>query len=76
MQEQGRGMRAGPRLLDLWERLQAYALACVPSEVADHLGKAQKEGLLALRSYLDRWIERIDERVERAKEYRGRASDQ
>lgn len=71
MQEQSRGRRT-PRLMDLLGRAQACVLACLPSEVADHLSKAQKEGMLALRSYLDQCIERIDERVERAKEYRDR----
>lgn len=71
MQEQSRRGQ-GPRLSDLVDRMQAFLLACVPGEVADHLSNAQKEGLLALRSYLDRCIERVDERVDRAKEYRGR----
>ncbi len=75
MQEESRGRRATPRLMDLMDRVQACVLACLPSEVAEHLSKAQKEGMLAVRSYLDYCIERIDERVERAKEYREQGPD-
>lgn len=32
----------------------------VPSEVRDHLRAARKEQLLAARSFLDHWIERLD----------------
>jgi hypothetical protein len=33
-----------------------------PSEARDHMRAARKEQLLAVRSFLDHWIEKIEER--------------
>ena len=40
-------------------------LGCVPRETAEHLINAQKEGILAVRSLLDRGIEALDSDMKR-----------
>jgi septal ring factor EnvC (AmiA/AmiB activator) len=47
--------RAQRRLADLLSDI-------FPSEVRTHLKAAQREQLMAARSFLDHWIERMDER--------------
>lgn len=55
---------------DPLERLLGDA---IPPEVRDHLRAARKEQLLAARSFLDHWIERLD-RKPMPKERRRRES--
>jgi hypothetical protein len=49
--------RANAGLLDAWDTLLG---AVLPTEVRGHLRAARKEQLLAVRSMVDIWIERVD----------------
>ncbi len=42
------------------EAMEAVLSAMLPSEVRGHLRAARKEQLLAARSLIDMWIERVD----------------
>jgi hypothetical protein len=58
----------GPR-----DPLERLFIAMVPSDARDHMRAARKEQLLAARSFLDHWIERLD-RKPMPKERRRRES--
>jgi hypothetical protein len=53
--------RANAGLLDAWDALMG---AVLPTEVRGHLRAARKEQLLAVRSMVDIWIERVDRKPE------------
>lgn len=60
-------LEAGERTADPLERLMAGFL---PAETRDHLRAARKEQLLAARSFLDSWIERMDRPPEKPRRRR------
>src|SRR3954469_10279827 len=55
------GTRADPRPL---EALDAVLDMLIPAEVRGHMRAARKEQLLAVRSMVDIWIERVDRKGE------------
>jgi hypothetical protein len=55
--EHGAGARPGAREL---ESMESLVLGLLPSDVRGHMRAARKEQLLAVRSLVDHWIERVD----------------
>lgn len=49
------------------ERFIDSILSHIPSDIVEHLGNSKKEMLLALRSLIDKAIEKIDEKIKRSK---------
>jgi hypothetical protein len=52
----------------MYEHLVDHILSHIPHDIVEHLGKSKKEILLALRSVIDKAIERIDSQIERSRE--------
>ena len=60
-------LEAGERVADPLDRLMAGFL---PEETRGHLRAARKEQLLAARSFIDGWIERMDRPPEKPRRRR------
>ncbi len=54
------------------KRVRGLIRELVPAEVRDHLKAARREQLMAARSFLDHWIERLDKKEK--PEIRGRVA--
>jgi len=58
----------GDQVRDWRNTVVDKVLGCVPRRTAEHLINAQKEGILAVRSLLDRGVETLDNDLKRVQE--------